>query len=63
MIDYLDNNLFESDDDFFFLLINESHIFFCDRVGLNEIIDLAESTNGKKCIVCHYWFFNHWYKF
>ena len=28
-----------------------------------EGIDLAKSNNSKECMICHYWFFNHGFKF
>ena len=33
------------------------------RIGLSEGIDPAKSNNSKEYIVCHYWFFNHGFKF
>ena len=30
---------------------------------LSERIDVAKSNNNKECMVCHYWFFNHGFKF
>ena len=26
-------------------------------------IDLAKSINSKECMICHYWIFNHGFKF
>ena len=32
-------------------------------IGLSEGIYTAKSNNIKECIVCHYWSFNHAFKF
>ena len=34
-----------------------------DRIDISEGIDLAKSNNTKECMICHYWFFNHGFKF
>ena len=34
-----------------------------DKIDLNEGTDLAKSNNSKGGIVCHYWVFNHCFKF
>ena len=36
---------------------------YYDRIGISEGIDLAKSNNSKKCMICHYWFFNHKFNF
>ena len=33
------------------------------RIDLSQGIDVAKSNNSKKCIICHYWLFNHGFKF
>ena len=33
------------------------------RIDISEGIDLAKSTNRKECMICHYWYFNHGFKF
>ena len=33
------------------------------RIDISEEIDLAKSSNSKNCIICHYFFFNHEFKF
>ena len=33
------------------------------RIDLSEVTDLTKSNNSKECIVCHYWYFNHGFKF
>ena len=30
---------------------------------LSEGIDVGKSNNSKECIVCHFWFSNHGFKF
>ena len=32
-------------------------------IGMSKGIGLAKSNNSKKCMICHYWFFNHGFKF
>ena len=34
-----------------------------DGIDMSEGIDLAKSNRSKECMICHYWFFNHWFKF
>ena len=34
-----------------------------DRIKIGEGIDLATSNKSKECIICHYCFFNHGFKF
>ena len=38
-------------------------MFYFDRIDLSEGIDPAKSNNRKECMVCHYWVFNHGFKF
>ena len=38
-------------------------MLYYDRINLNEGIAVAKRNNSKKCIVFHYWYFNHGYKF
>ena len=40
------------------------------RIGSNECfidiiegIDILKSNSSKECMICHYWFFNHGFKF
>ena len=33
------------------------------RIDVSKGIDLAKSNNSKECAICHYWFFNHGFKF
>ena len=34
-----------------------------DRIDISERIDPAKSNTTKKCMICHYWLFNHGFKF
>ena len=38
-------------------------MLFYDRIDLGEKIDVDKSNNNNKRIVCHYWYFNHGFKF
>ena len=38
-------------------------MLYYDRIDINEGIDLAKNNNNKECMICHYWFFNHGFKF
>ena len=34
-----------------------------DRIDIRERIDPTKSNKGRECMICHYWFFNHGFKF
>ena len=34
-----------------------------NRIDITKGIDTAKSNNSKECMACHYWFFNHGFKF
>ena len=34
-----------------------------NRIDISEGIDLAKSNKSKDCMICHYWLFNHGFKF
>ena len=36
---------------------------YYDRIDISEGIDVAKCSNSKECMICHYWFFNHGFKF
>ena len=38
-------------------------MLYYDRIDISKGIDLAKSYDSKECIVCHYWIFNHGFKF
>ena len=38
-------------------------MLYYDRIGLSKGIDFAKSNDIKECMVCHYWFFNHGFRF
>ena len=50
MKDYLDKNLFEN-----YVL----EMLYYDRIDLSKGNDVAKGNSSKKCIICHYWFFNY----
>ena len=37
-------------------------MLYCDKIDLSKGIDVAKSNNSKECIICHYCFFNNWFK-
>ena len=38
-------------------------MLYYDRIDLSAGIDPTKNNNSKKCIVYHYWYFNHGFKF
>ena len=38
-------------------------MLYYDRIDISEANDLAKSNKSKECMICHYWFFNHEFKF
>ena len=36
---------------------------YYDRIDISEEIDFAKINNDKECMIYHYWFFNHGFKF
>ena len=34
-----------------------------DIIDLRAVIDPTKSNNSKECMVCHYWYYNHRFKF
>ena len=38
-------------------------MLYYDRIDLSEAIDLGKSNCSKECMVYHYWFFNHGFKY
>ena len=38
-------------------------MFHYNRIDLSEGIDLTKSSNSKECIVFHYWYFSHQFKY
>ena len=34
-----------------------------NRIDISEVIVAAKSHNSKECMICHYWFFNHGFKY
>ena len=38
-------------------------MLYYDIIDIIEGTDPANSNNSKECMVCHYWFFNHGFKY
>ena len=36
---------------------------YYERIDVSEGIDPTKSNKSKECMICHYWFFNHGFKF
>ena len=34
-----------------------------NRIDIGEKTDPTKSNRSKECMICHYWFFNHGFKF
>ena len=56
MIDYFDNNLFETDEDWVL------YILYYDRIDLSKGIDVAKSNSSEDCTIYQYRCFNHGFK-
>ena len=56
MVDYLDDNLFESN-------FKVLQMLYYNKIDLSEGINPAKINNSEECVVCHYWYFNHGFKF
>ena len=38
-------------------------MLYYDRIDISEGIGLARSNKSKECMIFHYWFSNHGFKF
>ena len=38
-------------------------MLYFDRIDINKGVDLVKSNNSNEFMICHYWFFNHGFKF
>ena len=38
-------------------------MLYYDRIDISKGIDPAKSNSSKECMICHYWLFNHAFKF
>ena len=38
-------------------------MLYYDRIVMNDGIDSTKSNRSKECMICHYCFFNHGFKF
>ena len=54
MTDYPDNNLFQD---------QILQMLYYERINISEGIDPTKSNRSKECMICHYQFFNHQFKF
>ena len=62
MIDYLGDNPFKTDEDYF--LINMSYrCCFTVKLIYAKKLNVAKSNISKESIIGHYYFFNHGFKF
>ena len=38
-------------------------MLYYDRIDISEGTDPTKSNKSEECMICHYWFFNHEFKF
>ena len=38
-------------------------MLYYERTDASKGTDLTKSNSSKECMICHYWFFNHGFKF
>ena len=38
-------------------------MLYYDETDISKGIDSAKHVNNKECMVCHYWFLNHGFKY
>ena len=38
-------------------------MLYYNRIDVSKENDPAKSSNRKECLICHYWYFNHGFKF
>ena len=38
-------------------------MLYYERTDVSKGTDLTKSNSSKECMICHYWFFNHGFKF
>ena len=38
-------------------------MLYYDRSDLSEGIDITKNNKSREGMICHYWFFNHGFKF
>ena len=54
---YLNENLFETDEDYILQML------YHDRIDTSKETDPAKGSSSEECMVCHYWVFNHGFKY
>ena len=38
-------------------------MLYYDKIDISDGIDPTKSNKSRECMICHYWFFNHRFKF
>ena len=38
-------------------------MLYYDRIDINEGTDPTKGNKSKECMICHYWFFDHGFRF
>ena len=38
-------------------------MLYCNKIDISEGFDHLKSNRSKKCMICHYWVFNHGFKY
>ena len=38
-------------------------MLYYDKIDTSDGIDPTKSNKSRECMICHYWFFNHRFKF
>ena len=38
-------------------------MLYYERTDVSKGTDLTKGNSSKECMICHYWFFNHGFKF
>ena len=38
-------------------------MLYYNKINVSKRIDLVKSKNSNECMICHYWFFKHGFKF
>ena len=38
-------------------------MLYYDRIDISEGTDPTKSNKSRECMICHYWFFDHGFKF
>ena len=38
-------------------------MLYYDRIDISEGTDPVKTNSSRECVICHYWLFNHGFKF